>query len=95
MEFTLQETLQDAIIAHKFLMNMYGQFEIECSTERLRKLMQELHAVASKHNLKIFKVMNKEGFYPTTPAPEEDIKNAIKMHTDMQNELKQKLNYKD
>lgn len=92
MEFTLEETLQDALIAEKFLMHMYCQFEIECSHSELRKLFTELHSNASKHNLEIFKVMNKEGFYPSTPAPAKDAKQAIKLQTEKAKKLKQKIN---
>lgn len=94
MQFTEQETLQDALIAHKFLMHMYCQFGLECSTKELRKLFGELHDVVSSHELKIFKLMNEKGFYPTTPAPAKDVKQAVKMHTQMQEELKKKINAK-
>ncbi len=95
MEFTLKETLQDALIAHKFLMHMYCQFEIECSDTKLRNLFEQLHGTVSEHHLKIFKLMNDKGFYPACPAPAKDIKQAVKMHTQMQEDLKEKLNAKN
>ena len=87
MEFTTQNTLQDALIAHKFLIHMYCQYGIECSNENLRALFSENEKVAMQHDLKIFKIMNEKGFYPTTPAPAKDVKQTIKMHTQMQTEL--------
>ncbi len=87
MEFTTQNTLQDALIAHKFLIHMYCQYGIECSNETLRNLFSELQAVALAHDLKIFKIMNEKGFYPTTPAPAPQLKQTLKMHTQMQSEL--------
>ena len=94
MQLTEQEILQDALIAHKFLMRMYAQFGLECSTATLRDLFQSLNKVASMHDFKIFNIMNEKGFYPTTPAQPKDIKQAIKMHTQMQTELEQKLTSK-
>jgi len=91
MDLTQQEILQDAIISHKFLMHMYCQFGLECSNQTLRDLFSELHAVSSSHDLKIFKVMNEKGFYPKTEAPVKDVKQAIKMHTNMQEKLEEKL----
>ena len=91
MEFTVQEILQDALIAQKFLMHMYCQFGFECSNQSLRDLFSELHDEASKHDLKLFKVMNEKGFYPKTEAPVKDVKQAIKMHTEMEEKLKEKL----
>lgn len=61
MELTEQEILQDALVAHKFLMHMYCQFGLECSNQPLRSLFNELHNVASEHDLKLFEIMNKKG----------------------------------
>lgn len=94
MEFTEQETLQDALVAHKFLMHMYCQFGIECSNKELRKLFNDLNTTVSEHELKIFKIMNEKGFYPTTPATMKELKQALKMHTQMQEELDDKLRQK-
>lgn len=91
IEFTEQEILQDALVAHKFLMHMYSQFGIECSNLDMKKLYTELGNVAGNHQFKIFELMNEQGFYPTTPATQKDIKQAIKMHTQMQTELDSKL----
>ena len=94
MELTEQEILQDSIIAEKFLMHMYCQFGLECSTKELRDLFATLHTVASNHDFKIFQVMNEKGFYPKTNAASKDIKQAIKMHTQMQTQLEQKISKK-
>lgn len=91
MEFNTKNTLQDALIAHKFLISMYCQFNIECSNESLRTLFCENEKIALQHNLKIFKLMNEKGFYPTYPAPAKDVKQAVKMHTQMQEELSKNL----
>ena len=87
MQLTDQEILQDAIVAHKFLMNMYCQFGLECSNATLRNLFEELHKVASEHNFKIFKIMNDKGYYPTMIAPTKEVKTTLKNHTQMQEEL--------
>lgn len=92
MEFTVQETLQDALIAHKFMIHMYTQFGIECSNSQLRDLFSELREVAEDHDFKIFTIMHQKGLYPTTPAASKDVKQAVKMHTEMQIELENKLN---
>lgn len=94
MQLTEQEILQDALIAHKFLMRMYAQFGLECSVPALRELFQSLYKVASMHDFKIFEIMNTKGFYPTTPAQAKDVKTAVKMHTQMQTQLEQKLTEK-
>ena len=95
MNFTEQETLQDALIAHKYIINMYCQYGIECSNKELRELFSTLQKVAMEHDLKIFKIMNDKGFYPTTPAAAKDVTQAVKMHTQMQKELETKLSCKE
>ncbi len=94
MEFNTQNTLQDALIAHKFLIHAYGQYSIECSNEQLRALFAENQACAMQHDLKIFKIMNEKGFYPATPAAAKEVKQALKLHTDMQKMLEQNLKAK-
>jgi len=94
MQLTEQEILQDALVAHKFLMHMYCQFGLECSNQPLRSLFNELHNVASEHDLKLFEIMNKKGFYPTTAAPAKELKQTIKMHTEMQTQLEKKVGKK-
>ncbi len=88
---TDQEILQDALIAHKFLIKMYCQYGIECSSQELRSLLNTLSEVASSHDYKIFTIMNEKGFYPTTPAPASKVKQTIKMHTKMQTSLEEKV----
>ena len=94
MQLTEQEILQDALIAHKFLMRMYAQFGLECSMPALRDLFQSLYKVSSLHDFKIFEIMNAKDYYPTTPAQAKDIKTAVKMHTQMQSQLEEKLEQK-
>ncbi len=91
MQLTEQEILQDALIAHKFLMHMYCQFGLECSNKELRDMFAELHNVASEHDYKIFKIMNEKGFYPITAAPCKEVKQTLKMHTQMQKQLEEKV----
>ncbi len=91
MEFNTQNTLQDALIAHKYLINMYCQYGIETSNETLRTLFEENQKVANVHDLKLFKIMNDKGFYPKSPAAAKDVKQALKMHTQMQQELEKNL----
>lgn len=91
MEFTEKETLQDALIAHKFILHMYCQYGIECSNKKLRDLIMDLTKTASEHDLKIFKIMNDNGFYPVTLASSKDIKQTLKMHEQMQEELEHKI----
>ena len=91
MNFTEQEILQDALIAHKFLIDMYCQFGIECSNMELRNLFNEQRNVALDHEFKIFTIINEKGFYPLTPAPAGKIKQTYKMHSKMQTNLETKL----
>jgi spore coat protein CotF len=91
IEMTEQEILQDALIAHKFLLSMYNQFGLECSNPTLRNLFIEQYADESKNDFLIFEVMKKEGFYPVTEAPAQKVEQAIKMHTQMQTDLDTKL----
>ena len=94
MNFTVKEILQDALIAHKFLMSMYAQFGLECSNPTLRNLFAELNSVASEHEYKIFTLMKEKNYYPVTAASVKDIKQAVKMHKAMGSELQQKLETK-
>lgn len=92
MELTEQEILQDILIAQKFMLNMYCQFGLECSNPALRNLFNDLSTISSEENFKVFKIMNDKGFYPMTIAQVKDVNQAVKMHTQMQNELETKLN---
>lgn len=92
MELTEQEILQDVLIAQKFMLHMYCQFGLECSNENLRNLFSDLSKASSVHDFKVFKIMNEKGFYPTVVAQNKDVKQAIKMHMQMQTELETKLN---
>lgn len=94
MNLTEQEILQDALIAHKFLIDMYCQFGIECSNLELRNLFNEQRNVALDHEFKIFTIMNEKGFYPLTAAPVSKLSQTFKMHTKMQKNLEDKLNKK-
>lgn len=94
MDFTVQETLQDAIIAHKYLISMYSQYGIECSNTTLRNMFMDLENIARKHNLKIFELMHEKGYYPVTEAPCANVKQTLKMHTQMQSQLEEKLKSK-
>ena len=91
MEFNTQNTLQDALIAHKYLIHMYCQYGIETSNETLRNLFFENQKIAGEHDLKLFKIMNEKGFYPKTAAPAKELNQTLKMHTQMQNELSKSL----
>ncbi len=91
IKFTEQEILQDALIAHKFLIKMYCQYGIECSNQELRSLLNTLCTVSSNHDFKIFNIMNQKGFYKTTPAQASKLNQTLKMHTKMQAELESKL----
>lgn len=82
-----QEILQDLLIAHKFLLAMYNQFGLECSNKTLRNMFNKHHDEVSKHNFEVFTMMKDKGFYPIMPAEKQEIKKAIDMHTQMQNEL--------
>lgn len=88
---TEQEILQDVLVAHKFLMSMYNQFGMECSNLPLRKIFIEQYTEVSKHNFDIFEIMEKEGFYPVTSAASKEVTQAIKMQTQMQDDLDTKL----
>lgn len=87
---TEKETLQDVLIAHKFLLSMYNQFGLECSNKTLRNLFNEHHSEVSKHNFEIFTIMKDKGLYPVMEAKEQEINKAIEMHTQMQQELNEK-----
>lgn len=88
---TEQEMLQDALVAHKFLLSMYNQFGLECSNLPLRKQFIEQYAETSKHNFEIFQIMQEKGFYPIMTATTKEINKAIEMHTQMQDDLNSKL----
>jgi len=88
---TEQEILQDALIATKFLLSMNNSFGMECSNKPLRDLIEGQHKQISKHNFEIFEAMKKAGYYPVTVAPAKDVEQAIKMHTQMQQDLEDKL----
>lgn len=88
---TEQETLQDILIAQKFLLSMYNQFGLECSNLPLRKLLIEQYTEISHNNFKIFEIMQNEGFYPVTPADIQQVNEAISMHTQMHEDLTSKI----
>ncbi len=88
---TEKDVLQDLLIAQKFMLSMYNQFGLECSTKELRNILIRHHAKVSEHNFEIFNVMKDKGLYPVTEAEQQQIDTAIDMHTQMQDQLEQKL----
>jgi len=88
---TEQEILQDALIATKFLLSMNSSFGMECSNKAIRDLIESQHKEISKSNFEIFEAMKKAGYYPVTVAPTKDVEQAIKMHSQMQQDLEDKL----
>lgn len=87
MELTTEQILQDALIAHKFLVSMYCQYGLECSNKTLRALFSKHHDMVANQNFKIFQIMNEKDLYPLIPATPKDITKAYKMHNQMQSEL--------
>lgn len=82
-----KEILQDILIAQKFLLSMYKQMGMECSTPALRDLCIKHYAKTSEYNFATFTEMEKKGYYPVTDAGTKEINQAIKMHTQMQTDL--------
>ena len=92
MKPTEQEILQDGLCATKYLMQMCAKNQIEGSTPQIRNLFLECFKAASEHNFKIFEIMQKKGFYETTPAAENMLQTKLDCHKDMQEKLEKKFN---
>lgn len=72
--------LTDMLASQKFIAQNYNNFAGECATKqsksKLMKILSEEHDI----QFKIFEQMNAKGWYPTTPAPQDKINEAVQQH---------------
>lgn len=72
--------MTDMLASQKFIAQNYNNYAGECSTKqskaKLMKILGEEHDI----QFKIFEQMNAKGWYPTTPAPQDKINEAVQQH---------------
>lgn len=72
-----KDRLEDALNSQKFMTDMYNTFANECAASNIRDEL--LNILQDEHNIQadLFKEMQKRGWYPTTPADQQQIQ-AVK-----------------
>jgi len=69
--------MTDMLASQKFIAQNYNNYAGECSTKqskaKLMKILGEEHDI----QFKIFEQMNAKGWYPTTPAAQDKINEAV------------------
>ena len=72
--------MTDMLASQKFIAQNYNNYATEVSTKqskaKLMKILNEEHDI----QFKIFEQMNAKGWYPTTPAPQDKISEAVQQH---------------
>ena len=72
--------MTDMLASQKFIAQNYNNYAGECSTKqskaKLMKILGEEHDI----QFKIFEQMNAKGWYPTTPAAQDKINEAVQQH---------------
>ena len=72
--------MTDMLSSQKFIAQNYNNYAGECSSRqakaKLMKILGEEHDI----QFKIFEQMNSKGWYPTTPAPQDKINEAVQQH---------------
>ena len=72
--------MTDMLASQKFIAQNYNNYAGECATKqskaKLMKILGEEHDI----QFKIYEQMNAKGWYPTTPAPQDKINEAVQQH---------------
>ena len=72
--------MTDMLSSQKFIAQNYNNYAGECASKqskaKLMKILGEEHDI----QFKIFEQMNSKGWYPTTPAPQDKINEAVQQH---------------
>lgn len=72
--------MTDMLASQKFIAQNYNNYAGECSTKqsmaKLMKILNEEHDI----QFKIYEQMNAKGWYPTTPAAQDKINEAVQQH---------------
>ena len=72
--------MTDMLASQKFIAPNYNNYAGECASKqskaKLMKILGEEHDI----QFKIFEQMNAKGWYPTTPAPQDKINEAVQQH---------------
>ena len=71
-----KDMLTDALATQKFIAGNYNQYAGECSTKRAKDKLMDILKEEHEIQFEIFEAMQKNGWYETTPAPQEKIKLA-------------------
>ena len=68
-----KDRMEDMLSAQKFISDAYNSFANECAAASVRDEL--LNILQDEHNLQadIFGEMQKRGWYPTTPADQQQI----------------------
>ena len=72
--------MTDMLSSQKFIAQNYNSYAGECATKqaksKLMKILSEEHDI----QFKIYEQMSAKGWYPTTPAPQDKINQAVQTH---------------
>ncbi len=68
-----KDRMEDALSSQKFIAEAYNSFANECAAANVRDEL--LNILQDEHNIQadIFNEMQKRGWYPTTPADQQQI----------------------
>ena len=77
-ELTLQEILQDLLCCEKYMLEMYKQYTIEASNEKLKELCIQNMKDTFALQFDIFEKMKERNFYPVENAESKKVEMAIK-----------------
>ena len=82
-----QERAFDLLYHEKALMSNVASDLLEVSPVGMRQVMQDCFGQISADQLEIFNVMQQKGWYPTKPAPDQDVQTAKQKYGQMRGTL--------
>ena len=72
--------MTDMLACQKFIAQNYNNYAGECSSKQSKAKLMKILGDEHDIQFKIFEQMNAKGWYPTTPAPQDKINEAVQQH---------------
>ena len=82
-----QDRMEDLLSQEKYLMGAYGTFIPEATCPELRKVLTDNFNECAQNQYAIFDQMAKMGWYPTKPAPTDEVNAARQKFQELKAQL--------
>ena len=72
--------MTDMLASQKFIAQNYNTYAGECASKQAKSKLMKILGEEHDIQFKIYEQMNAKGWYPTTPAPQDKINEAVQQH---------------